>query len=91
MNAPELCELLEQLHDEIEGIETADEKELALLRELGADIRELLERCERAEQIQTQPVTIQRWDDAVDSLAVNHPTLTAMISNISTILSNAGI
>jgi Domain of unknown function (DUF4404) len=91
MNDPELCKLLEKLHREIEETETVDEKEHALLRELEADIRELLERCEQAEQIQAQPVTIQRLDDAIDSLAVSHPTLTAMIANISTILSNAGI
>lgn len=90
MDNPELCELLEQLQREIEETETVDEKELELLRELGTDIRELLERCE-AEQVQTQPLTIRRLEDAVDSLAVNHPTLTAMISDISRILSNAGI
>lgn len=90
MDNPELCELLEQLQREIEETETVDEKELELLRDLGVDIRELLERCQ-AEQVQAQPLTIQRWDDAIESLAVNHPTLTAMISNISRILSNAGI
>jgi hypothetical protein len=90
MDNPELCELLEQLQREIEGTETVDEKELELLRDLGTDIHELLERCQ-AEQVQTQPLTIRRWDDAIESLAVNHPTLTAMISNISRILSNAGI
>jgi hypothetical protein len=90
MDNPELCELLEQLQREIEETETVDEKELELLRDLGVDIRELLERCQ-AEQVQAQPLTIRRLDDAIDSLAVNHPTLTAMISNISRILSNAGI
>ena len=90
MDNPELCELLEQLQREIEGTETVDEKELELLRDLGVDIREILERCQ-AEQVQAQPLTIRRLDDAIDSLAVNHPTLTAMISNISRILSNAGI
>jgi hypothetical protein len=90
MDNPELCELLEQLQREIEETETVDEKELELLRDLGVDIRELLERCQ-AEQVQAQPLTIRRLDDAIDSLAVNHPTLTAMISNISRILNNAGI
>jgi hypothetical protein len=90
MTDQELCKLLEQLHNEIEETETVDEKERELLRELGLDIRELLERCE-AEEIQTHPLTMRRFEDAIDSLAANHPTLTAMISNISTILSNAGI
>ena len=90
MDDRELCKLLEQLHSEIERTETVDDKERELLRELGADIRELLERCE-AEQVQTHPLTLQRIEDAIDLMAVNHPNLTAMLSNISTILSNAGI
>jgi hypothetical protein len=55
MDNPELCELLEQLQREIEETETVDEKELELLRDLGTDIHELLERCQ-AEQVQTQPL-----------------------------------
>lgn len=90
MNDQELCQLLEKLQSEIEQTKSVDQKERDLLRDLEADIRELLERCE-AEQVQTQPLTIRRWEDAIDSLAVNHPTLTAMLNNISTILSNAGI
>jgi len=90
MNDPELCKLLKQLQREIEETESVDEKELELLRELGIDIRELLERCE-SEQVQTHPLTIQRLEDAIDSLAVGHPTLTDLLSNVSRILSNAGI
>jgi hypothetical protein len=86
----DLCKLLKQLKAEIEETKSADEKERALLRELDADIRDLLERCE-AEQVETHPLTLQRFEDAIDLLAVEHPTLTAMLSNISTILSNAGI
>jgi hypothetical protein len=67
-----------------------DAKEIELLRELDLDIRKLLERCHE-ENLQTEPQTFDRLDNAIDSLAVNHPTLTAMIANISTILSNAGI
>jgi hypothetical protein len=90
MNDRELCKLLKQLQREINETQSVDEKELELLRELGLDIRELLERCE-AEQVQTRPLTMQRWEDAIDSLAVSHPTLTDLLTNISRILSNAGI
>jgi hypothetical protein len=90
MNDRELCKLLKQLQREINETQSVDEKELELLRELGTDIHELLERCE-AEQVQTRPLTMQRWEDAIDSLAVNHPTLTDLLTNISRILSNAGI
>lgn len=90
MNHQELCQLLEQLHGEIERTRSVDEKERELLRDLETDIRELLERCE-AEQVQTHPLTIRRLEDAIEYMAVNHPTLTAMLSSMSTILSNAGV
>ena len=90
MNDQELCQLLEQLHNEIEATKSVDAKERELLRELETDIRTLLERCE-AEQVQTHPLTIRRLEDAIEYMAVNHPTLTAMLSNMSTILSNAGV
>ena len=90
MNDQELCQLLEKLQSEIEAAQTVDEKERELLRELDADIRALLERCE-AEDIQSHPLTVRRLEDAIEYLAVNHPTLTAMLSSMSTILSNAGI
>ena len=90
MNDQELCQLLEQLHSEIEQTKSVDEKERELLRELETNIHELLERCE-AENIQIHPLTIRRLDDATEYLAVNHPTLTAMLSSMSRILSNAGV
>jgi len=90
MNDQELCQLLEQLHNEIEATKTVDAKERELLRDLETDIRELLERCE-AEPVQTHPLTVQRMEDAIEYMAVNHPTLTAMLTNMSIILSNAGV
>ena len=90
MNDQELCQLLERLHSEIEQTKSVDEKERELLRDLDADIRELLARCE-AENIQTRPLTIRRLEDAIDYMAVNHPTLTAMLSHMLTTLSNAGV
>ena len=90
MNDQELCQLLEKLQNEIEATKTVDEKERELLRDLETDIHELLERCE-AEQVQIHPLTIRRLEDAIEYMAVNHPTLTAMLSQMSTILSNAGV
>ena len=90
MNHKELCQLLEQVHNEIEETQSVDAKERELLQELEADIHELLDRCD-AEQIQTHPLLLRRLEDAIDYLSVNHPTLTAMLSNMSTILSNAGV
>ena len=57
MNNQEIDKLLEQLKIEIEGIQPDDEKGQALLRELSADIRELLE---QAESKQPAPSMMQR-------------------------------
>ena len=90
MNDQELCQLLEKLRDEIEATESVDVRERELLRDLESDIHKLLERCE-AEQIHSHPLTIRRLEDAIEYMAVNHPTLTDMLSRMSTILSNAGV
>ena len=90
MNDQELCQLLEKLHSEIEVTESVDARERELLRNLETDIRALLKRCE-AEQIQSQPLTVRRLEEAIEYLAINHPTLTSMLSNMSNILNNAGV
>lgn len=90
MNDRDLCQLLENLHSEIEATKSVDARERELLRDLDADIRELLERCE-AENAQTHPLTLRRMEDAIDYMTVNHPALTAMLSNMLNILNNAGV
>lgn len=90
MSDQELCQLLEHLHSEIEGTQSVDEKERELLHHLESDIRELLDRCDD-EDIQIVPVKIRRLEDAISYLAVNHPGLTAMLSNMLNTLSNAGV
>jgi len=90
MNDQDLCQLLEKLHSEIEATQSVDSRERELLYDLDEDIRALLERCE-AENIHSSPLTARRLEDAIEYMAVNHPTLTAMLSHMSTILSNAGV
>ncbi len=84
----EIDKLLEQLNKEIEGIQPDDEKGQELLRELSADIRELLERAESK-----QPATsmMDRIESSIDHFEVTHPELTAALSSLFSILSNAGI
>ncbi len=84
----EIDKLLEQLNKEIEGIQPDDEKGQELLRELSEDIRELLERAESK-----QPATsmMDRIESSIDHFEVTHPELTAALSSLFSILSNAGI
>jgi hypothetical protein len=88
MTSQEIDKLLEQLHKEIEGIQPDDEKGQELLRELSADIRELLE---RAESKRPAPSMMKRIELSIDHFEVTHPELTAALSSLFTILSNAGI
>ena len=88
MSNQEIDKLLEQLNKEIEGIQPDDEKGQELLRELSEDIRELLERAESK-----QPATsmMDRIESSIDHFEVTHPELTAALSSLFSILSNAGI
>ena len=88
MNSQEIDKLLEQLNKEIEGIQPDDEKGQELLRELSADIRDLLE---RAESKRPAPSMMQRLEISIDHFEVTHPDLTAALSSAFNILSNAGI
>ena len=84
MNNHELERLLEKLHDEIEKVERVDETNIQLLRDLERDINDLLDRSDDAS-------LLERLREGINRFEVSHPTLTAMLSEISNILNNAGI
>jgi hypothetical protein len=85
-----LRKLLEQLHDELERVESMDEKGDELLRHLNADIENLLKRSGKGKGPPDESV-LERLEDAIDHFEVTHPTLTTLLSEMMTILSNAGI
>jgi len=78
------------LRDEIESTKSVDEKGRELLRELDEDIHDLLERSE-SEKEELRPSMVRRLQDAIEQLEINHPDLTSILSQLSAILSNAGI
>lgn len=81
--------LLEQVHDEIAQAESVDENGHELLAHLAADIQALLERSELSAE---SDLSIQeQLQKAIDEFEVSHPTLTATLSQLSAVLSNAGI
>ena len=59
------------------------------LRHLEADIRRLRERTD--ESSEADDPMLERFEDAIDHFETSHPQLTMMISQMMTILSNAGI
>ncbi len=88
MNSQELDELLTKLHQEIEGTQSLDEKGKELLRDLSTDIQELLNRTEGQT---AAPSMLERMEKSIEHFEVTHPDLTAALSSLFTILSNAGI
>ena len=88
MTDEKLSNLLEQLHNELDGTEAVDEKGRELLRALNEDIEELLERSEPGA---SEDSLLERWQDAVDHFEDTHPELTSVLSRIMTALNNAGI
>jgi chromosome segregation ATPase len=89
MTDQNLRELLEKLHNELEQIEVTDEAGRERLRHLDADIRSLLERSDELDE--TDEPMIERLQDSIDHFETTHPELTLMLSQMMTILSNAGI
>lgn len=90
MDDPKLREQLEQLQAEIRQSQSVDEEGKALLRDLDADIHDLLARSE-GEAVDVQPSTVDRLQDSLTYFEVSHPSLTALISKLLETLSNAGI
>jgi hypothetical protein len=88
MDDQELRTLLEKVHAEIEQTQSVDENGRELLRDLETDIRGLLA---RSQVKQPELPIVERLDNTIKHFEVTHPDLTATLSELMTILSNAGI
>jgi dsDNA-specific endonuclease/ATPase MutS2 len=86
-----LRDLLERLHQELERTETVDEKGNEMLRHLDADIRNLLKRSSKGAELDADEPMLERLQDTIDHFEATHPRLTTVLSEMMTILSNAGI
>jgi len=84
MENKELEKLLEKLHAELEKVDHMDEDGMKLLRGIEKDINELLHQTDR-------DTLVGRLREAIEKFEVSHPTLTTMLSEISSILNIAGI
>jgi hypothetical protein len=86
MTDRKLRELLEQLHEELAHTESIDEKGRELLGHLNADIQKFLD------PTQENPKTLlDRLQKTIDHFEVEHPAITAALSQMLSALSNAGI
>lgn len=86
MNDKKLDTLLEQVHAELQKVDKVDANSLKLLQDLQQDVQGLLDKAD----VETPPV-LARMQKAMQQFEVDHPALTALISELSTVLSNAGI
>ncbi len=86
-----LRELLEKLHQELERTEIVDDKGNEMLRHVDADIRKLLKRSLSGGGIEPDDPLLERLQDTIDHFEATHPRLTTVLSEMMTILSNAGI
>ena len=81
-----LPELLQQLHDELEKAESIDEEGREMLVHLNADIQKFIDPAEEDDD-----TIFEQIQDAIDHFGVDHPVITAALSQILNSLSNAGI
>lgn len=91
MQDNELRDLLERLHDEIEETHSLDDRGRDLLQHLDMDIRDLLDRLDAEGAQASDPSLMDSLEETIDHLQVSHPTLTTLLSQVLTTLSNAGI
>ncbi len=90
MDSKDTDKLLQQLHDEINKLQTVDDKGRELLKDLDEDIRQLLEHT--AEQTYyVHPNLAQRLETAIRHFEVTHPKLTELLAKVMSDLSNAGV
>ncbi len=86
---PNMRELLEQLHREIEGTQTVDPDERQLLRHLMQDVQDLLNR--QGEELPAEHPIGDRLRESMDTFEVSHPSLTLTMGRLLDILSQNGL
>lgn len=86
MNDQKFRELLDQLHNELEQTESVDEEGREMLIHLNKDIRRFIDPAEDDDE-----TIFERIQDAIDHFEVEHPAITAALSQMLNALSNAGI
>jgi hypothetical protein len=84
-----LRELLEKVDVEIRKTETLDQQGIELLSRLSNDIEDLLKR--NSTPGESQENLSSRLAQVIEHFESSHPTLTNHLSQLSMVLSNAGI
>lgn len=79
--------LLQEFRNQVAETENLDEKGRALLGSLDAEIRKLSE----DEAADTPDTVLEQLQESIEHFEDTHPSLTMTLSQMLTVLSNAGI
>ena len=80
--------LLEEFRDQVAQTENLDEEGRTLLRSLDKEIHDLLE---NSEDVDTPDTVLEQLQESIEHFEDTHPSLTMTLSQMLTVLSNAGI
>jgi len=89
MEEDRLQQKLEELHTELQTVETIDQNELRVLRQLRDDIQHLLERNE-AQEAGYERLS-SNLQDAIQQLEASHPKLAMLLGQVADVLAKMGI
>ena len=81
---------LQQLHHELQQIESVDETEQQLLRQLMADIRKLT-RSENSDQLRAPEGLVEELTEGIERFEASHPQATMLMGQVIDALGKMGI
>ena len=82
--------LLEEFRNQVAQTENLDEEGSLILRSLDKEIHDLLEKSED-EDVDTPDTVLEQLQESIEHFEDTHPSLTMTLSQLLTVLSNAGI
>jgi hypothetical protein len=90
MNKEQLDERLQQLHDELQTVESADAHNQELLKKLRADIRALLD-AQEGDRTQHYGSFGEQLREGITRFEASHPNLTLTMGQLAEMLAKMGI
>ena len=78
------------MHAELRHVDSVDEDELRVLRDLSVDIRELLEQGGEHRHLAYGKLG-ERLREGIEHLEASHPAITAMMAQVADVLAKMGI
>jgi hypothetical protein len=90
MDKQQLRDRLQQLHQELQQVETVDAQDREELQKLGADIRKLLD-SQEDHQANPDEGFVERLREGIERFEAKHPDLTLMMGQLADMLARMGI